>query len=1511
MFPQQAINTAYTQGGDGGESNVIDVVIPVYKGLAETRQCIESVLKNQQKQAFELVVVDDAAPDPGLAAYLDDLAARDAVTLLRNETNLGFVRSVNLGMSLHPRRDVVLLNSDTVIANDWLDRLRNCAYGAPDIGTVTPFSNNATICSYPLFCAENALPSGIGLSDLDRIFSRVNRGKSVVIPTAVGFCMYIRRACLDQIGLFDAGNFGKGYGEENDFSRRAARMGWLNILCADTFVYHAGGVSFQSERDVHQARGAEALRRLHPDYDELVRSFIAADPVRELRLAVDSALANLQQPDCCGQFQHEEAQKMIAVEAQKDIKRAAAAFRAAADFRPANSLDGGPVQLHVIHDFGGGAAQWLRDFSLADAGRTNLVLKPYCHSHAFGEGLALYARVTDETPVRLWQFATPIQATVVSHPEYRRAIEEIVRDFCVDAVVVSSLLGHSLDVLDTGLATVIVNHDYFPYCPAFNIYYQGVCRHCNDERLADCSVNNKDFNAFLNFPAEERILVRKKFLDLVVARNITMVVPSHSVEENLVRLDARFRDMRFEIIPHGHNACLTPLDRAEFPGNGKLRVLVLGQLSLGKGVRLLLDGLEEIISFAEVFLVGCGEVGELFRNRPAVHVVSSFRLVELQAIVEKIRPDVGLLLSICPETFSYTLSELMELGIPTLATNVGSFSERIRQRETGFLFEPDADSLLRALRVLDADRAGLAVIRSSLLALAPRTAKEMVADYHRILPLQRVDHPEYPMVSEFGSGQGVSQASDEAVLSQAAALSDMWKEIKKLHLMLGLKEDVLRQTESRQAQTWRALIEEDERVRELTVQRTQLEKQLEKQSQDKNQLQEAIHSKDVQLAEILASTSWRLSSPVRWVGLRVRKVKILARCLSPLFRDPKNAPATLLQLFRIWRFCGMLALKLALLRLPKTGPRHEAWVQYRHTFDQAVKTGILSRIAEMPAPPLISILMPTYNTPERMLRETLDSVLNQLYPHWELCVADDGSPQPHVKKILQKYAARDGRIKLFLGEENRGVSHASNRALSLAGGEFVVLLDHDDILEEQTLFRVAECVRADDPDMVYSDEVLVSWDGSTVMEYVFRPAFSPELLRSHPYIVHLVGFRTRLLTEIGGFDETLGISQDYDLILRASEKAGCIVHIPEILYRWRIHGNSAGHQKMQQVMEVSKGVLIRHLERCHESGQVSDGPGFNFFDIRYPLAPQARVAIIIPTKNHGELVRQCIESIERTVREVAFDIVLIDHASDDLASLAYFETLKSRLRVLRYEGVFNFSAINNWAVSRLEREYSHFLFCNNDIEAIKPGWLERMMELGQNPTIGIVGAKLFYPDRKTIQHAGVCVGAFGRAEHYGKFLRLPDDRLEPGYLGGLVINHEVSAVTAACLLISKKAFDEVHGFDERIAVGFGDVDLCLKVGQKGYRVVFCPYAELVHHESYTRGTSAEDTHPEDTALYRDKWQALLNAGDFYYNPNLSLYSTTWDFNFPLVFKPQIRRRVYRHSPAVEGQAMLYSPPVAQ
>jgi GT2 family glycosyltransferase len=447
------------------------------------------------------------------------------------------------------------------------------------------------------------------------------------------------------------------------------------------------------------------------------------------------------------------------------------------------------------------------------------------------------------------------------------------------------------------------------------------------------------------------------------------------------------------------------------------------------------------------------------------------------------------------------------------------------------------------------------------------------------------------------------------------------------------------------------------------------------------------------------------------------------------------------------------------------------------------------------------------------------------------------------------------------------------------------------------LYRVARVAIDVAPDMLYSDEAIMDEANKKLLYLLFRPGFSLEYLRSHPYIVHLVAFQREFLQKLGGFDESLSISQDYDLILRAAEQAHSIVHIPEVLYRWRTHAKSVGHEKKQSVMQTSLGVLQRHLARSANDAYVEESSHFNFFDVRYPLRSDIKVAIVIPTKNHGDLVRQCIDSIKRTVKKIIFEIILVDHDSTDPVSLEYFREVARQHCVLRYRGIFNFSAINNFAISQLDDSYTHYLFCNNDIEAIEEGWLERMLELGQQDDVGVVGAKLLYPDREKIQHAGVLIGMNKMAGHIAQFMntRGAGGKSEPGYMGRLICVHEQMAMTAACMLVSRAAFKSVKGYDEDLAVGFGDTDLCLKIFHSGYRVLFCPHAELVHHESYTRGKSAHDPHPEDSARFRKKWQSLLQDGDFYYNPGLSVNSSFWDMGDPPGGGMHPKVRIWRKS----------------
>ncbi len=1135
------------------------------------------------------------------------------------------------------------------------------------------------------------------------------------------------------------------------------------------------------------------------------------------------------------------------------------------------------VQLHITHDRGGGSERWLRDFIEADHDRSNLILRSFSHGPATANGLILHRHGHDSSPMSVWTFTQDIDGVALGHSEYRSILESVIREYGVGALLVSSLIGHSLDALATGLPTIVVTHDYFPYCANITPLQGAACQACSGLADIDCRDGDARLDPFPAFTAGDRAQVRDRYVELVTRSNVTIVSPSRSVAETLTAMNAQLASASFETISHGYARSLPRLPEIAADERDRLRVVVLGQLSVAKGARLLSRALPAIARFADVYLVGCRELGEAYRFTDHVHLLSNYEPHELAGHMAAINPHVGVLASIWPETFGYTLSELLMLGVPPVVTRLGAFAERIRDGEDGYLFEPDPRALVEVLRAVNADRTGLARIRRNLRSFEHKTTREMVDDYHRILPIGNGERTPHANL----------QSPDES--SSTMTLASMWKEVQRLHVHLFAVVEARWAEQKRLAaleQTCKELRAQLQLAHEANAER---ERQIE-------QLSGLLHSRNLQIDELHASTSWKVSAPVRVLGRFARKLRILARSVAILVQRPSEFPSAALGLMRAWRGEGLHGIKRFLVALQPCESYVRAWADYRRSYRTSVRPALLETLARMAERPLISVIVPTFNTPEKMLCEMIESVLAQVYPVWELCVSDDGSTEPHVKRVLQRYAASDSRIRLHFESRNRGVSHASNRALDMAKGSMIVLLDHDDLLEEQALFRVAQSFVDDEPDMLYSDEALVTPEGE-IRQFVYRPAFSPEYLRGHPYIVHLVAFRAELLRDIGGFDESLHISQDYDLILRASCRARRIVHIPEILYLWRTHASSAGHRRMSEVMQVSTAILRKDLERTNASGTVREGPGFNLFDVRYGLRPHSRVAIIIPTRNHGELLRQCIDSIVATVHDVEFDIVVIDHESDEPQTLAYLAEIGGLHEVLRYEGEFNFSDMNNWAVRQLRGDYSHYLLCNNDIQAIEGGWLERMLELCQQPSIGIVGARLLYPDRRTIQHAGVCVGAFRAAEHYGKFVRLPPQGIQPGYQCNLVVNHEVAAVTGACLLIRRDAFESVQGFDPEIRVGFGDVDLCLRVLSKGYRVVYCAYATLVHHESYTRGTAASDAHPEDTARFRNKWSELLKSGDPYYNPGLALNSTMWAVHFPLNCHIHPRRRVVIHDAA--------------
>ncbi len=532
-------------------------------------------------------------------------------------------------------------------------------------------------------------------------------------------------------------------------------------------------------------------------------------------------------------------------------------------------------------------------------------------------------------------------------------------------------------------------------------------------------------------------------------------------------------------------------------------------------------------------------------------------------------------------------------------------------------------------------------------------------------------------------------------------------------------------------------------------------------------------------------------------------------------------------------------------------------------------------LEDMAEQPLFSVLVPVYNPDERFLRECLDSVLCQSYPYWELCVADDASPKPYVREVLEEYQSLDNRIKVVLRKQNGHISEASNSALSVAKGDFVALLDHDDLLSEHALLFAARALNEQtDAAILYSDEDKVDADSQRYDPH-FKSQWNPDLFFSQNYISHLGVYRAKLLRNIGGFRKGFEGSQDQDLLLRCLPHVDDkqIVHIPRVLYHWRAIEGSTARSAGQKDYTTEAGLrALKDYFETHGPANVEVEQGFvtNTYHIKWPIpSPEPLVSLLIPTRDRQDLVEVAVRSILDRSTYQNFEILILDNGSEDADTLAFFDQIQSedaRVRVIGYDYPFNYSGINNFGVS--EAKGSVVGLINNDVEVVNPEWLTEMVRHVCRKDIGCVGAKLYYSN-DTIQHAGVILGLGGVAGHSHKHF----DRKHPGYFHRLLLTQNLSAVTAACLLVRREVFDEVSGLDEvNLKVAFNDVDFCLKVVEAGYRNLWTPYAELYHYESISRGK--EDS-PEKIRRFqkekdymRERWGSVLDS-DPNYSPNLT------------------------------------------
>lgn len=615
------------------------------------------------------------------------------------------------------------------------------------------------------------------------------------------------------------------------------------------------------------------------------------------------------------------------------------------------------------------------------------------------------------------------------------------------------------------------------------------------------------------------------------------------------------------------------------------------------------------------------------------------------------------------------------------------------------------------------------------------------------------------------------------------------------------------------------------------------------------------------------------------------KGQLAFRSASALVRWALNNPRALQRKVKkallLLRQGGFMAVKERLIKVD----RYSEWVRQYDSISERGRENMRQYCERLSYKPLVSVVLPVYNVPERFLRVVIESVCKQVYPHWELCIADDNSPNQTVRDIISEYASRDSRIKYVFRRENGHIAEATNSAAALAQGEFIAFLDHDDELSEHALLTmVAELNAHPDADLLYSDEDKMTEDG--VRHYPhFKSDWNPELLLSQNYVCHFTLVRRALFEKLGGIRKGFDGAQDWDFVLRVSEctTPEKIRHVPFVLYHWRvIDGSTAKATESKPYVTAAQiKAVSEHLRRIGDVGAtVTSLPEISMLRVSYPVPdPLPLVSLIVPTRNQVEMLSICIEGLLEKTAYKNIEVIIVDNRSDEDETLAYLEGVRkdSRVSVLRDDSSFNFSRLNNRAVQLAKGSILGFV--NNDIQVIRAEWLHEMVSNLVRKGVGAVGARLLYP-KGTVQHAGVMVGIGGVADHIMRGI----SGQSIGYFCRAVLPQNVTAVTAACMLVHRDAFIEVGGFDEKeFSVAYNDVDLCLKLRKAGHLIVYTPYAELIHHESISRGY--EDT-PEKKARFerefatmRLKWGKTLTQ-DPYHNPNFTRERPQYELAFP-------------------------------
>ncbi len=765
---------------------------------------------------------------------------------------------------------------------------------------------------------------------------------------------------------------------------------------------------------------------------------------------------------------------------------------------------------------------------------------------------------------------------------------------------------------------------------------------------------------------------------------------------------------------------------------------------------------------------------------------------------------------------------------------------------------------------------------------------------------------------------GTAIAESYSKQEQQKELSNLAVQLQQTQAELTQSQQRLQQTENTLTQTQAELTNSQQQLQQIQTELTQSQRKLQQTqselTQSQQQLQQNLHQQ-AQLQNLIiameSSKFWQIRT--LWLGWKqalnlnhrdevyqayLNSFATNSSVIPSLEKKKINDKIALLQ-EKGWEYIFTKIFKDKLPKLakslarpdpivtridedipPSKDSKYQQWLN-KHYPRQIDLTRMSETLSLLSYQPKISIIVPVYNPPEAFFRQAIESVLKQIYPDWELCLADDCSTKPYVKEILEEYAQKDSRIKVVFRQENGHISRASNSALEIATGEYIALLDHDDLLAPHALYEIVRLLNEHpEADMIYSDEDKID-ENNWHKDPFFKMDWCPDSFLTRMYTCHLGVYRRSIVTEIGNFRAGLEGSQDYDLVLRFTEKTDKIFHIPKVLYHWRIHSESAasGTSAKPYAYEAAQKALSEALVRRKEPGSIIPVTGYpGLYTTRYEIKEKQLVSIIIPTRDLAKTLNTCLKSIFTKTTYPNYEVIVIDNGSQESATFECFEYWQNqepnRFNCYSLDIPFNYSQLNNYAVEKSQGHY--LLFLNNDTEIISNDWIEAMVEQAQRRSIGAVGGLLLYPD-KTIQHAGVVLGIGGVASHSHKGY----PSLLPGYFGQVITINNYSAITGACLMCRREVFEQVNGFEEDLAIAYNDVDFCLKLVQQGYRNIYLPHVKLFHYESKSRGKEdsvAKQQRLQQERIYMlNKWQSLLD-NDPCYSPHLTRNADDYSIN---------------------------------